>query len=331
MDQIYLLLGKEPFVQGYRNQKAQGSYGQGSEQWSVKIYWADQELADEFWQDLTSAGLFVSKRALVLRDAQKLQAGMWQKLDRLLARYRSEIWPFFVLGQDWERGKPKVPAVLKRTRCWQIAERRKWVWQSPGLNKEAIVRYLQDWARQNNLHLDRQCLFAAADLMPPDLAALKSELGKLRFYVQDKGRVEISDLQMISFNVPFDLFSFLRDLQAGKRLDKVWQVVMIAQQQGDVQFLLQFLGAMVREVRILWRMCHGEGKKIFLPVRVKGAKANLARQLGKQKLARIFRLLLQVEVGFKSGELAPAQAISLLAQELLILFSRHDSTPLFRS
>lgn len=290
--------------------------------WKQKFFWADEELPADFWESLTLSGLLPENRAVILRRAENLLAEDWKKFLPVLSSYHPRIWPFFCLEKEWSKNKPSIPAVLTKQKFWQLAQQKKWIWQSPGLTRSHLPAYLQKWAQSRGLSFQQNALQTAASLLPLDCTALEKELGKLELLVQEE--IGEKDLEIISFQPEIDIFAFLQSLQHPKDSLKAWRKVLSNQIGSSNELIFPFLGLVLREARILWQLLSGEDKQVRLPPQIKSSKKNLAQRLGKNKIAEIWTLILEAEAGIKSGERSPDQALEAFINGLMHLF--HNSS-----
>lgn len=289
------------------------------ERWSSKVFWGDEELPESFWESLTWTGLLGESTAVVLRRAEKVSVSVWKSLHPVLSRFRPKIWPFFCIESEWSRGKPQPPKELTRQKYWEVAGKKGWIWQSPGLNREAVIDAIRRWGSSRGIAVPERVAAAAADSLPPDAGALFGELEKLELYLGDRSELSEEDLAVLASSPDLDVFAFLRALQAGGQDYRLWKK-MFRDQMSSQDTVLPFLGLMLREARLLWQLASGEGEQVRLPPRVRQEKANMARKLGLVGLARIWTLLMEAETGIKSGQRTPDQAMEMLVSGLLPLF-----------
>jgi DNA polymerase-3 subunit delta len=294
---------------------------QTGQSWRKQTFWADEELPEAFWQAATISGLMGENRAVILRRAEALQASSWSKFHGLLSAFRPHIWLFFCFEKEWAKGKPDLPAALTKQKFWALAEKRGWVWSSPGLSRQGLSAYLRDWAAARGRTFSGSALETAATLLPLDAAAVKNELDKVELWAGSKTTIEAEDLSVLSFQPDMDIFAFLTALQSGGRDVQIWRKVLRSQMEAESEMVLPFLALILREARILWQLLHGEEKKVWMPQRVKQSKQSLARRLGPARLARMWTLILEAETDVKSGQLKPEQAFESLILGLLELFS----------
>ncbi len=201
-----------------------------------------------------------------------------------------------------------------------MAKDKKWIWQYPGLNRETLSKYVQDWAGTRNIHIPRDVLAVAVNILPLDGAHLQNELDKLELFVWEKKTVHSGDLKVIALQPDMDIFSFLRSLQENSDMVEVWKQVLQGQLGTDSNMAMQFLGLLLRESRILWQLKHGEEDKVKMPGSVKAVKKKLVNNMDPQKLASLWSLMLEAEYSIKSGESSPEQAMDLLLARLVSVF-----------
>ncbi len=291
------------------------------EVWDRHIYWADEEFPERLWEDLTLTSLIGGKRAVILRRAEALKAEDWKKFSPLLRSFNPQVWPIFCLEHEWKRSTPSIPAGLQHRPFWKLAQQKKWIWQSPGLTREALPEYLQRWARARSITLPAAVQEKAAQRLPLQVAALDNELAKLELLAKDRGNtLQLEDLEVITHEPDLDIFAFMSSLQEGGANLQIWRTVFHDRLGSDSEMVFPFLGLLVREARLLWQLEYGPVEGIRLPHRVKNRKAALARQLGGPRLTQIWSLALEAEAGIKSGERTPDQALETLLTGLMRLF-----------
>ena len=291
---------------------------QSGQVWQKKIYWADEGLNDNFWQDLSFPGLLAEPKALVVRQANTLLAEQWRELSSALAGRKQHVWPFFCLEGEWNRGKPALPAVVQKSKCFAFAEKQGWVWRNPGHSRASLRKEVERWLQTRNIKALSPVLDSLCAVLPLNARALQLGLDKLGLYLNGRQNLEAADSELFTARVEIDIFVFLQALQNKKSALRVWTKIL--QEQGS-GFLFPFLGLMATEARSLWQLTGPEADHVRLPPVVKDNKIRLARALGRAKIISIFDLLVRTETDVKSGRAEPEQALELLVVNLGRLFT----------
>lgn len=286
--------------------------------WEQHVYWSDEGLPPVFWENLTLQGLFASPKVLIIRNAQNLPIDAWRKLSTSLGQFNPLAWVIICLEAPYDRGKPKIPAAVKKLPCWKLAETKAWIWQSAGLNERAMRGFIEQWAAKNQVQIEQQIVHALSQVLPQDASAAKNELDKLALATGESRTITAEHIKDISHDADMDIFAFINALQSGKAPDKVWNKVISSQEAGDAM-IFSFLAMLLREARILWQLYAGE--TVRLPSNVMQQKKRLATSLGPVRLSKIWDLALEAETGIKTGERKPEQAMEILVAGLLALFS----------
>lgn len=282
------------------------------------VFWADEGLGDAFWNALTLQNLLSTPKVIVIRRAQLLADAEWEKFGPALSRFSPTAWPVFCLETDFDRGKPKLPRNLAKRKFWQFAEKKKWIWQSPGLQPKEVSAYVRSWAQERNLRFAPGALEAVCAVLPGNLAAIGQELAKIELACEPEGEVRPEHTVLVTFTPDMDIFAFIDSVQTGQAPLQVWRKIITAQAAGE-GLLFQFLAMLAREARIMWQLLHGE-QAPRLPQFVIQRKTSLARSLGPARLAGIWELALEAELQVKRGEASEAQAMELLVGNLSALF-----------
>lgn len=298
-----------------------------SGQWKEAVFWGEDGLGDEFWQALTVQNLFGEHRAVILRGAQALLADDWRALSRALATVPPTVWPFLCLEVAFDGKGPKLPAHVAKLKCRAFAVEKGWTWESSGLNATGLKDLVRDYCAAQGLNLAPGSLEALAAALPPDALAARLELEKIALAVPDKN-ITPESAAIIAHEPEIDVFAFLRAIEAqakgasagtrgGGDFLQVWRAVLVDEVSKETM-LFPFVGALVREARVLWQILFKE--KVFIPNYVLSEKQKLARTLGLRGVAALWDLALTAERGIKSGERKEEQALEALTAGLMDLF-----------
>ncbi|MBT8762684.1 hypothetical protein KFV02_01910 [Desulfohalobiaceae bacterium Ax17] len=287
--------------------------------WNKKIFWGDEPLSDNFWSALSQPDLFGTGQVIILRRCEQLPADFWSDLSRYLKGFKACIWPFFCLEKNWERGKPKIPKVIEKQKYWDIAKKKGWIWQNPGLTRASLPDYITKWAKRHGKKITPQVLNVMVSLAPEDSTTLNNELKKLELYVGQREHIELVDLAVLNSYADIDIFAFFKGVQTKGQDIKLWSKVLREQQSGG-DFFFPFLGLLVREARILWQLVTGDEKHVSLYPKLKSQKKSMAQKLGLKKLSLIFDLALEAEVNVKTGQYTAEQALEILTAKLIDYF-----------
>lgn len=289
-----------------------------------RVFWGEDGLTPQFWEALTLQSLFGRSKILIVRRAHALLKDDWDKLSTALNRFYDQAWPFFCLEVAFERNKPKIPAVLAEQKYWIFAQKKRWVWESPPLTPQTVQGYIKDWAMANDMSFGPGVLERLAEVMPADAGAIASELAKIELAVDGRRVVGPELVELVSSSAELHIFEFLNAVQQGAPPAKIWTTILGAQQSGE-NLLFVFLALLVREVRVLWQLYHGE-KNVRVQPWLAEQKRQAAAQLGPARLARILDLAVEAEIGVKSGACNEDQALERMVASLAALFQRRGQS-----
>ncbi|TVM15365.1 DNA polymerase III subunit delta [Oceanidesulfovibrio indonesiensis] len=295
-----------------------------------RVYWAEEGLTPQFWEDLSLQSLTGTAKCIVLRHAEKLLAADWKALAPALAGFKEHAFPIFCLESAWQRNQPKPPAPLTRQKFWQLAQDRGWYWQSPGITRDKMTAVLQREAKRRSVSIAPDALRFLAESLPLDAAAITAEMDKLAVAAlasgeSDTGVVDAALAKETAYAPDIDIFGFIQALQKGTASVTVWRQVFADRLSGE-GMLFPLLSLLAREARILWQIDAGETQAVRLPPSVMRAKEGLARQLGRTRIAALFDLALEAEYGVKSGERTPEQALERLVAGMAALFANDNAS-----
>ncbi|MHC1790902.1 DNA polymerase III subunit delta [Solidesulfovibrio sp.] len=288
---------------------------------SREVFWGDDEPGAPFWSALTVGSLFSGRRAVIVRRAEALPVEFWPKLAPALKGFNDAVWPFFCLEGPFDRkNQPKLPKTLVEQPYFKVAEKRKWVFVSPGLTRRDMAPRLADWAGRRGLALGPGVAAALAAALPAQLAHADNELAKLELSLGDRTSIEMADLALLSHHEGMgDGFAFLDALAGGRDPASVWQEIFDKELAGE-EMIFPFLGLLLYEARLMWRLAVGEADEVRLPPQVRQKKEAMARRLGAAGLTRIFEAAFAAEAGIKTGARKPSQAMEFVTAELFRLF-----------
>jgi DNA polymerase-3 subunit delta len=292
---------------------------ESGQDFAKEVFWGDEELGAPFWSALTVGSLFSGRRAVVLRRAEACPAEFWPKLASALRGFNDAVWPFFCLEGPFDRKGPKMPKGLAEQPYFKVAEKRKWLFVSPGLTRRDMGPLLADWAARRGLAFGAGVAEGLAAALPPDLAHADNELAKLELVLGDRTTIEPGDLAHLSYHEGMDGFGFLDALAGGRDPVAVWREIFDKELAGE-EMVFPFLGLLLYEARIMWRLAAGEAGDVRLPPFVLQKKEAMARRLGTAGLTRLFEAAFAAEAGIKSGARRPDQAMEYLAAELFRVF-----------
>lgn len=296
-----------------------------------RIYWADAEqpLSDAFWQNLTITDLFARPKALVLRRAQLLKAEHWDKLDAAAYTQSSTSTLFLCLEGTWTKKTAQVSPVITRRNLWKQADATGAIWTSPGLTRQKMAAFVREHMASAGVTAGPEAVHAVAEALPLDARQACLELDKLilaaEVDAQKAGNVHPELLpnhtELIVSHEEMDFYSFL-DALASDKAEAVWNRVLTNHlRPAKDKMLFPLLSAVAREGRVLGCILAGETQATHLPSFILNRKVNLARRLGRQGVAKLFDLALEAELGVKSGQRRPEQALEMLTAELMRLYS----------
>ena len=295
------------------------AWGPGN--WERRVFWGDEDLPSSFWQDLSVPSLMGPPRAVIVRRAHNLKADFWTHLIPHLRGFRQNIWPFFCLEGAWPKGKPSILKTITSKPYWNVALKKKWVWQDQGLTRSNITGEVSGWAQRHGITFEQGVLQAFCRTLPLETFALHNELEKLSLHLGERTTVSSADLQIFDHPLDMDMFTFLRSIQDKRRFLDTWKKILMDQGSGGSDIIFPFLGLLTWEVRTMWQLAAGEEDAVRLPSSIKSMKRTMARQLGLPGIARIWDLILDAEMSVKTGQKTPDQALEFIVHQLIRIFS----------
>lgn len=279
--------------------------------WEKHVYWGDEPPGEKYWNDLDQQALFPVNKAIIARQSNEWPAQTWKSLDSVKNISSADVWPFFCLEGNFERGQPKIPSYILKSELYLYADKMGWIWRRLPLATGALIRYVRDKVEQAGLKLSPQCMEQLCSSVLPEAASIKNEIEKLALIAQ--GRILTPELMGMDATTPdADTFNFMRRLLAGD-ISGVWKEL----QRGDDSQLFLLLALLARELRIYWQILAGENPH-FLPGESMHKKS-MANELGFSGVTDAFMFLMEAEWNVKSGRMTPIQSLEKLAIDMAAL------------
>lgn len=281
------------------------------------VFWGDDGLDADFYDQLMLQGLFSQPKVFILRNTQLLPAATLKNLSNAINKAPSDVLVIICLEVPLERGKPKIAAHITKLPCYSFAEKSQWLTIIPPLNKRTLSGYIAGQAKSLGITLPPKLLARLMEILPPDAATIHSELQKLALLADEKGIVPESAHTAVQQTLEGDIFRLLSAIQASKHTAPVWQQLLEYNQSGE-SLIFAFLATLTREARNLWQLCMGE--RPAMPPSIVPAKKSLAQALGPAGIAKLWELAAMSEKAIKTGEQSPEQAFDILVAQLSLIF-----------
>ncbi len=283
-------------------------------------FWGDEWPDRRFFYELAVRDLTGSKKVLLLRFANQLNAASWKDVSDKMKSPRPGTTVFFFLEGEWEKGRPSIPAVLAKLGCWELSQKRKWFFQSPGLATPKEIRnFIVKRASSAGLRLDGHLVDRLTCSVQPDAGAISNIVSQLSLLSESGRAITLDDLNHLTDYVPeIKLFDLLSNMQHGN-VGTVWDVIS-SEEDGGEELLFPLLGITIADARALWKYLSGENQS-FGSFKDSAFKEDLAEHLGFEGVARIFRLACSIDFAVKSGSVQPLGGFERFVSELAEIYA----------
>ncbi len=289
----------------------------------IKTFWADEGIDDRFWSYFLQRTLFKGSFLLIVRKAELLKKDFWDKLENILNRFYLRTWPFFCIESEWTKDKTPKISGLENKKFWKIANKNKWIWISSGITLGNVVSYFIDIAKKEGIFVSLSDIFSIRDLLPLDGASIKAEVKKLKMYLLSKGKTKATERDILNIlsSESFDVFALIKSLEE-KDLSKpsVWKDVVNKKDEGILFLIVSLL---FREAVVLWSIKTDSPLGLKLSEGVLNKKREIANRLSLEDIVEIMSLLLDIEMGVKSGIITLSQALDFLIAASSLIFSKN--------
>ncbi len=290
------------------------AYPPTSGTWQKKAFFGDDPPTQTFWNEFNTTGLLGTSTYLLVHRAEDWSAKYWTNIDKMIFRLSPYCWPIFCLEVPWEKGKPKIAAYIAKSKCYDIAKKKGWLWQREGLNEKTVQSYIDGRAR-NYPKLSREVLHELAVSGNLDARSIENELIKLSLYYAGKKELRSDDWKL-KRDQAVNIFTCMRHILEGD----LRACLTDMKDDHDIEKVFFYLLTMFdREVRILWEIKTGQSNLQGPSRRYKDQEAHSV-SLGT--LARAERLLVEAEWSVKNGAATIPQALDMLLVSLTEVFAR---------
>ncbi len=286
--------------------------------WKKKVFWGDDEDLSSFWGCFRTSNLLGIKQAVVLRGAQKVGNGFWDRLSHFLSKFYPNVCIFICIESEWVKGAPKGIGEIKSKRFYKIAEKKKWIFSHPGVNERFLDEYLNEWANKKQIKISPRVRPILKELLPRDLKGIKQELKKIEISINDYKELDLTNLAVICPSLEYEVFDLINSIEDG-RLDKKKWSVLLGPDFSTYETIIPIFYLFLREARIFWKLLHGE--HVSLPNWVIRKKTSLARKLGEDGLVKLWDIILDADLRLKTSKLSSAEVFQETVVRLKILFS----------
>lgn len=315
---LFLVCPDPELIKSHVDDRLKGS---GQDGWEIKTFWGDDDdpLPQTFWTDLTIKSLFPQPKALIVRRGHALKAEHWDKLDAAVKGLGSDIYPIFCLEGAWKGKKAPVPATLSRRNLFKNAKKAGWIWESQGLDRRSLGDFIRNWAGQNGITFDRGADQALMQALPVDAVAARLELDKLELAAGDEKVIRRDHVDLVAQVGEMEFFELMDALGRRGAEAAVWKRVIDDHFKASKdQMLFNLIGFLASQARMFWLIIAG-GKVKGNPYMIK-KKTPVARQLGKEGVARMIDLALEAEYSIKTGARKYEEVLDILIAGLIDLF-----------
>ena len=297
-------------------------HSSGQKEWTKQTIWLDDNAQeDKLWKALNLPDMLGSTRAVILRKCECMVEKFWKDISPILSGFRPGIWPFFCLESEWKYGKAQIPKYLENTKFLKFARKKGWVWESQGLTRKDVGRYIIRKCDQLGIKPGPGVEKHLSNALPLDSHSIDMELEKMALLAYPEKTVLKEHLEAVSSDLEIDIFAFMQEVQKGRNITAAWGKIFKDNLSGK-EMLFPFLGLLVREARIMWLLSTGQGRQVSLTPWIRKQKEALASSMGPDKISVLWELALEAEAGVKSGDLHPEHAMDKLTARLFRLFSR---------
>lgn len=302
----------------------------GRDGWEIKPFWGDDDdpLPAAFWTDLTIKSLFPQPKALVIRRAHALRAEHWDKLDAGVKGLSADVFPVFCLEGEWKGKKAPIPATLSRRAIYKKARDEGWVWESAGLDASSLGAFVKAWAAERSISFEPGADRALIAALPPDAVAARLELDKLDLAAGDARTVRREHVELVAPAGEMEFFELMDALGRRGAEAAVWKRVLGDHlKKSQDRMLFNLIGYLAGQARMYWMLMSGEEAKVKAHPYVKKLKADVARRLGRQGVARMIDLALESELSVKTGARHHEEVLDILVAGLIDLFRPRQAAP----
>ncbi len=275
------------------------------------VFWADEPLS-RFWQLIAVPNLEPTADAVLIRNADKLDADTWKKISTSVGTLHENVYIIFCMEQEWEKKAPKIPAYIANQKCYTFSEKKGWNVRIQPLDSKSLASYVQKAMKERDLTCDKALFETLYTLFPHKAAAVDNTLDQLALIAENNVVKHEDIMNYVPNVVDIIVFDYIRYLESNNSLE-LWRNILSDESKADEVFFA-LLANITREARILWQLLHNDS--VRLPPMIVDRKKQQAQRLGKKRIAILFKILRDADWSIKSGTKKVGQSMEQLLYDL---------------
>jgi DNA polymerase-3 subunit delta len=316
---VFLIHGNQRLLVEDELKKAQARIAdQGEVDFSLDVFEAGSEPIDEALQAAETLPFGSDKRYVIVKEAQNLSAAEVKKLARYLED-PAETSMLILAATGLKPNSSLIKAVEKGGRVREVSKRRD---QIPG--------WIRSRFKQRGMQVSGKAIAYIQEALGEDLIAIEAAVEKVGLYHEGGEAVELDDVvSLITPSAERSIFELVDRVALGDT-DQAMKLLRRLLQQGERGTYI--LNALARRFRLLllYRALREDGRQeadivdyLKLPrnqtwMVAKKFRPQAAR-LKEDALQQALSLLVEVDMGIKTGEMEEEFAVQLAISALSAL------------
>lgn len=242
---LYFLFGEEAYLLNQCVDRFKYAVlTEGAIDFNYSLFYASDADISNVRDAVETLPMMAPKRLVILKEAQELTDREWTELDTLITT-PVDSTVFVILASRVDKRKKQIRLILETADCVEF--KKPYDNQIPGW-----VKYI---AGTLGLDIAEDAIFLLAKLVGSHLTEIESELRKLADFMDDKKRIEVSDVaQVVSRSKEESVFDFTRAIGESDRVRALEHLVhLLDQGQNEIGIVV----LLARHIRLLLSVKRG--------------------------------------------------------------------------
>lgn len=298
---LYFIFGEEPYLLNQCFQRFKKSvFAEGTEDFNYNLFYAKENTPSEVKEAVETLPMMSSRRLVILKEAQEYSDKEWNEFESLLTSpVQSTV--FVILATKVDKRK-KILKTLT-----EVAESVEF--KKPYENQ--VPWWINYIAQSLEIKISEEAVHLLHTLVGSHLLEIESEILKLKEYVGDRHRIELSDVaSAVSRSKEENIFDFTRAV--GER-DQVKALEHLVQLLDQGQSEVGVVALVARHIRLLMTVKKGlemslHGARLAQQAQVPSyfieSYVDQSRQWSMKKLEQTLVVLSETDKALKSSPLS---------------------------
>lgn len=311
----YLLFGNEDYlIKTYEERLKNAVVRDKDDMMNVEVFDDRRLSAAKVIDSAETLPFLAEKRFVLVKDSGFFKAGKKDETEAI-AKYIGNIPPTTVIVFSESE-------IDKRNAAYKAVAKFGYAAEMKGLDEKSLIKWIAREFKLKKIAIDAKACAYLIRTTGADMTSIVSEINKLSSYAQDKGKVEIEDINEVCvFNPELKIFEMVGAM-GNKNTEKAIEIYrnMILYNEKP----MAVLAMITRQFRLMYECSClvAEGENLPSIAARLGIRDFMARDFlrqsanfSKERLKAALEACLEADVNIKTGKIKDALAVELLLIE----------------